>query len=153
MQMSACNGMVVAVQTLLPLSQHKCCTEALQAPQPHKEDVRQHLQQLRRQVLLGVHLVFSHVIPLEQDMTQHPLWRLATQVWPHRSPSGQSVLRHSLLIGENGFPFVMVNAETPCSAATRRHTINLICCTRQHQSVRHSPHMQYVIQHHCLGTS
>ena len=44
------------------------------------EDVRQHLQQLRRQVLAGVHLVFSHVIPLEQDVTQHPLWQLATQV-------------------------------------------------------------------------
>lgn len=55
-------------------------TTLFQAPQPLKEDVRQHLQQLRRQVLLGVHLVFSHVIPLEQDMTQHPLWRLATQL-------------------------------------------------------------------------
>ena len=58
----------------------------MQAPQPHKEDVRQHLQQLRRQVLRGVHLVFSHVIPLEQDMTQHPLWRLATQVTLHWRP-------------------------------------------------------------------
>lgn len=54
--------------------------DGLQAPEPGKEDVREHLQQLRRQVLAGVQLVFSHVIPLEQDMTQHPLWQLATQV-------------------------------------------------------------------------
>ena len=53
---------------------------ALQAREPSKEDVRHHLQGLRAQVLQGVHLVFSHVIPLEQDMTQHPLWQLATQV-------------------------------------------------------------------------
>lgn len=39
-----------------------------------------HLQELRKHVLPGVHLVFSHVIPLEQDMTEHHLWRLATQV-------------------------------------------------------------------------
>jgi len=39
-----------------------------------------HLQNLRKQVLAGVHIVFSHVIPLEKDMTQHHLWRLATQV-------------------------------------------------------------------------
>ena len=52
----------------------------LQAPDPNKEDVRIHLRELRKQVLPGVHIVFSHVIPLEQDMTEHHLWRLATQV-------------------------------------------------------------------------
>lgn len=51
-----------------------------QAPDPGGEDVRLHLQNLRKQVLAGVHIVFSHVIPLEKDMTQHHLWRLATQL-------------------------------------------------------------------------
>ncbi|KAL0050233.1 hypothetical protein WJX82_006909 [Trebouxia sp. C0006] len=51
-----------------------------QAPDPGAEDVRLHLQNLRKQVLAGVHIVFSHVIPLEKDMTQHHLWRLATQL-------------------------------------------------------------------------
>lgn len=63
-----------------PFQQHHSSTLPLQAAEPSKEDVREHLQELRRQVLQGVHLVFSHVIPLEQDMTQHPLWQLATQV-------------------------------------------------------------------------
>lgn len=51
-----------------------------EAPDPNKEDVRIHLRELRKQVLPGVHIVFSHVIPLEQDMTEHHLWRLATQL-------------------------------------------------------------------------
>ena len=52
----------------------------LQAADPSREDVRLHLAELKSQVLAGTHLVFSHVIPLEQDMTQHHLWRLANQV-------------------------------------------------------------------------
>ncbi|KAL0027020.1 hypothetical protein WJX79_009746 [Trebouxia sp. C0005] len=51
-----------------------------QASDPGAEDVRAHLQNLRKQVLAGVHIVFSHVIPLEQDVTQHHLWRLASQL-------------------------------------------------------------------------
>jgi RNA polymerase II C-terminal domain phosphatase-like 3/4 len=30
-------------------------------------------------LLLGVHLVFSRVIPLESNPRQHPLWQLAEQ--------------------------------------------------------------------------
>lgn len=56
----------------------KCCS--LQAANPSREDVRLHLAELKRQILAGTQLVFSHVIPLEQDVTQHHLWRLATQV-------------------------------------------------------------------------
>ena len=33
----------------------------------------------RRKVLAGLHLVFSRVMPLEQDPQQHPLWVLAQQ--------------------------------------------------------------------------
>lgn len=52
----------------------------MQAEEPSAEDVRVHLAERKSQILAGTHLVFSHVIPLEQEMTQHHLWRLATQV-------------------------------------------------------------------------
>lgn len=40
-------------------------------------DVRQALAHERQQVLAGVRIVFTRVIPLEQDPATHPLWRLA----------------------------------------------------------------------------
>lgn len=52
----------------------------MQADNPSAQDVRVHLAEVRSQILAGTHLVFSHVIPLEQEMTQHHLWRLATLV-------------------------------------------------------------------------
>ena len=52
----------------------------MQAKIPNAQDVRIHLAEVRSQILAGTHLVFSHVIPLEHEMTQHHLWRLATQV-------------------------------------------------------------------------
>lgn len=44
---------------------------------PH--DVRAVLEAERRRVLAGVRLTFSRVIPLEQEPSSHPLWRLAEQ--------------------------------------------------------------------------
>ena len=42
-------------------------------------DVRHIMNEERSRVLDGVHLVFSRVIPLEQQPETHPLWRLAMQ--------------------------------------------------------------------------
>ena len=51
-----------------------------QASDPSQEDVRTHLAVLRRHVLSGTHIMFSHVIPRDEDMTQHHMWLLATRV-------------------------------------------------------------------------
>lgn len=53
---------------------------SIQAAHPSAEDVRVHLAERKSQILAGTHLVFSHVIPSEQEMTAHHLWRLATSV-------------------------------------------------------------------------
>ncbi|KAF6256557.1 HAD-like domain-containing protein [Scenedesmus sp. NREL 46B-D3] len=42
-------------------------------------DIRNVMAAEKRQVLSGVHLVFSRVIPLESNPRQHPLWQLAEQ--------------------------------------------------------------------------
>ncbi|GMH45502.1 hypothetical protein BSKO_13459 [Bryopsis sp. KO-2023] len=42
-------------------------------------DIRGFLQSERKKVLSGVHLVFSHVIPIGQPLEAHPLWKLAEQ--------------------------------------------------------------------------
>ena len=64
----------------------------IQAASPSQEDVRLHLAERKRQILAGTQLVFSHVIPLEQDVTQHHLWRLATQVKPLKPTTAQACL-------------------------------------------------------------
>lgn len=48
-------------------------------------DVRPMLNDARRRILRGVHLVFSGVIPLKSgDPSQEPFWQLAEQVWNTR---------------------------------------------------------------------
>eukprot|EP00878_Enallax_costatus_P015641 GHUV01016386.1.p1 GENE.GHUV01016386.1~~GHUV01016386.1.p1 ORF type:complete len:554 (+),score=207.91 GHUV01016386.1:103-1662(+) len=42
-------------------------------------DIRNIMASEKRQVLAGVHLVFSRVIPLEANPRTHPLWQLAEQ--------------------------------------------------------------------------
>ena len=44
-------------------------------------DVREHLKQLKAEVLHGVRICFTKIIPLAMaDPEQHPLWRLAELV-------------------------------------------------------------------------
>lgn len=40
-------------------------------------DVRKVLAEERQQILKGVHIVFSRVIPLDKDPVNHDLWKLA----------------------------------------------------------------------------
>lgn len=54
--------------------------DLIQARAPQESwDVRTVMEAHRRQVLSGVNLVFSRVMPLETDPRTHPLWRLAEQ--------------------------------------------------------------------------
>lgn len=48
-------------------------------PLPTCRDVRIVMEQERRKVLQGCSLVFSRVMPLEQDPRTHALWRMAEQ--------------------------------------------------------------------------
>jgi RNA polymerase II C-terminal domain phosphatase-like 3/4 len=76
--------LMVALQVLMRV--HGAVMAALRAPPttlPSGElvfqnwDVRHALAQERQKVLAGVRLVFTRVIPLEQEPSSHPLWRLA----------------------------------------------------------------------------
>lgn len=76
--------LMVALEVLTRV--HDAVLRALRSPPlplPNGElvyqnwDVRHALGTERQQVLHGVHLVFTRVIPLEMEPSSHPLWRLA----------------------------------------------------------------------------
>eukprot|EP00891_Asterochloris_glomerata_P009906 jgi/Astpho2/9906/fgenesh1_pm.00152_%23_9_t len=51
------------------------------ASAPGQEDVREHLTRRRRQVLRGVHIAFSCVMPIQDPRPEgHELWQLALQL-------------------------------------------------------------------------
>lgn len=50
-----------------------------QQEDPSQWDVRIVMAGEKQQILAGVNVVFSRVIPLETDPKQHPLWQLAEQ--------------------------------------------------------------------------
>ncbi|KAK9832338.1 hypothetical protein WJX74_007130 [Apatococcus lobatus] len=75
------NGMLmVALKVLLRVHAHMF--EAMRKPCQEPSglanwDIRQILQDQRKQVLAGVRILFSRVIPLEQKPESHALWKLA----------------------------------------------------------------------------
>ncbi|KAG7672111.1 hypothetical protein KSW81_004994 [Nannochloris sp. 'desiccata'] len=67
-----------------------------------KSDVRHVLTNYRKKVLKGVHLVFSRVIPLEQDPKTHELWRMAEAFGASCSAVMQPGVTTHLVAGDAG---------------------------------------------------